>query len=62
MFIIEIFVFEGFELLKDLCHSGPCLNGGDCIFIGGDPAAYSCSCKDGFTGTNCEGPFTFKLT
>ena len=50
------------EILE--CESSPCLNGGKCIegsFGSGvgsgldtSESAYTCECKPGFTGKNCE--------
>ena len=35
----------------DECRSAPCLNEGKCI---DRVNSYSCQCKRGFAGTNCE--------
>ncbi|XP_048579921.1 neurogenic locus notch homolog protein 1 isoform X13 [Nematostella vectensis] len=35
----------------ETCSSKPCKNGGTCREVNG---AYSCTCKSGFTGKNCE--------
>ncbi|XP_060578591.1 protein crumbs homolog 1-like [Ruditapes philippinarum] len=50
-------VTENFEYIrsvltgKDDCLSYPCINGGECVDkIGG----YECSCKEWYTGKNCE--------
>ena len=34
------------------CASTPCLNGGDCGVIVGEPG-YACACRHGFSGYNC---------
>jgi hypothetical protein len=37
----------------DDCASAPCRNGG-CCFDSGRGGGYSCTCPDGYNGTNCE--------
>ena len=39
----------------------PCLNGGHCSSNTSSPTHYTCDCGDWFSGTNCEGIFTFYL-
>ncbi len=41
---------------KSACSPSPCLNGGSCDILPGDPTglSYTCSCPLGFTGLNCE--------
>ena len=34
------------------CESSPCFNDGECITNG--PDKYSCVCKSGFSGSNCQ--------
>ena len=38
-------------LKKDLCSSNPCKNSGTCYVNG---STYTCNCKSGFSGVNCE--------
>lgn len=33
------------------CEASPCKNGGTCD---NQPGGYSCNCKKGYTGQNCE--------
>ncbi|XP_052242513.1 uncharacterized protein LOC127852603 [Dreissena polymorpha] len=43
---------DGCEWLRDLCNTdNPCKNNADCSIIQDN---YKCTCKPGYTGTNCE--------
>ena len=50
-FQIILFVLHVRVLDDDECGSDPCKNGGTCT---DRVNSYSCSCKAGFTGVNCE--------
>lgn len=49
IFIIVIFLENNTDL--DECASSPCLNSGTC---NDHVDGYSCNCRRGFVGTNCE--------
>ena len=38
----------------NICDSTPCKNGGTCSISG---RSYTCSCRDGFSGNQCQGTF-----
>ena len=47
-YLFGIFTYHPIEI--DHCKSSPCQNG-DCS---SQPGGYTCKCKDGFTGKQCE--------
>lgn len=37
-----------------MCYQNPCLNNGECMASYEPEASYTCSCKQGYYGKNCE--------
>ena len=48
---ISLKFHETFSVDIHECSSAPCLNGGGCIDI---VNGYTCECRDGYTGSDCE--------
>lgn len=46
-----IIIFFLFKKVKNACPILACLNDGECIQTNNN---FTCSCKTGFNGTNCE--------
>ena len=46
-------LFPRCEINLDLCSNNPCQNGGSCE-DSGNGVHYTCICKPGYTGDNCE--------
>lgn len=38
----------------DYCNPNPCVNGGQCNPSSTDQRGFTCTCPDGFSGTNCD--------
>ena len=36
------------------CDANPCKHGGSCVLNGGGSSGYQCSCKDNYSGKNCQ--------
>lgn len=45
------FFFQNLIAVENVCISNPCRNGGACA---DDHGKYTCSCKDKYSGVNCE--------
>ena len=45
--------FPRCDINLDLCGTNPCQNGGECV-DSGNGVRYTCICKPGYTGDNCE--------
>jgi hypothetical protein len=54
LFIFSIdFLFQILAVNSNACSLMPCLNGATCQ-IQNNGLSYTCSCLDGYSGTNCQ--------
>ncbi len=50
--LLSIITTSQSQITSNPCQTGPCLNGATCSVL--SSTQYTCTCKQGFLGTNCQ--------